>query len=231
MRVRQFVSHGAHRDATRHCPGHRHRRRPPLPPRRSGFGTRRPPPTHRGYTMARPGDGHRSVPGRAAGDAPGARALLGDGLRLAEGGGDAERPAAVRDRDGRGRHPVRARPVPASERAAADHDPRLARLRRRTPEGHWSAHRSHRAWRSRGGRRPSRARVDAQLRLLGQANGVGLGSRPDGARLGRAHEAAGVHPLRLTGRRLGHDHLRSDGGAGATGPAGHPHQHAGGGAA
>ena len=36
----------------------------------------------------------------------------------------------------------------------------------------------------------------------------------------------GIHALRVSGRRLGRDHLGGDGGAGANGAAGHPHQHA-----
>ena len=51
--------------------------------------------------VAREGDRRGSVAGRAARDDPGARALLGDGLRLAQVRGEAERPAAVHHRDRR----------------------------------------------------------------------------------------------------------------------------------
>ena len=50
---------------------------------------------------------------RAAGDDAEARALLGDGLRLAQGRGEAERPAAVHDRDRRARHPLHPRALEA----------------------------------------------------------------------------------------------------------------------
>ena len=43
----------------------------------------------------------------------------GDGLRLAEGGGEAECPAAVRDDDRRTRHPLHSCPLSSSERHAA----------------------------------------------------------------------------------------------------------------
>ena len=43
--------------------------------------------------------------------APGAGALLGDGLRLAQGRGEAQRPAAVHDRDRRSGHSLHPRPL------------------------------------------------------------------------------------------------------------------------
>ena len=48
--------------------------------------------------------------------------------------GEAERAAAVHDRDRRPRHPLHPRRVAARERAAADHHPRLARLGHRDAE-------------------------------------------------------------------------------------------------
>ena len=60
---------------------------------------RRPSPTHRGDAVARAGDGRGSIARRAARDDAGARALLGDGLRLAQVRGEAERPAAIHHRD------------------------------------------------------------------------------------------------------------------------------------
>ena len=162
----------------------RSRRSPPLPHQHSGRGTRRPSPTRGGDTVARPGDGHGSIPGREAGEDPVARPLLGDGIRLAEGGGEAECLAAVCDRDRRAGHSVHPRPLPPSERLAADHHPWLARLDPRTPEGHWSAHRSHGLWRTRGGCLRPRAALDARLWLLGQTDtalaGVPTASRAPG---------------------------------------------------
>ena len=49
-------------------------------------------------------------------------------------GGEAERLAAVHDRDRRARHPLHPRQVAARGRAAADHHARLARLDRRDAE-------------------------------------------------------------------------------------------------
>ena len=105
---------------------------------------RRPPPAHRRHAVARPGDGRRPVAGRAAREAAGARPLLGHGLRLAQGRGEAQRPAAVHDRDRRRRHPLHPRPLASSERPAADHDAWLARLGVRAAQDHRSADRSRR---------------------------------------------------------------------------------------
>ena len=157
---------------------------PPLPRQRSRGAARRPPPAHRRHAVARPGDGQRPVAGHAARETPGARALLGHGLRLAKGGGEAERPAAVHDRDRRGRHSLHPRPLEASECPAADHDARLARLGHRAAQDHRSAHRSHGAWRKRRGRLRPRHPVDARLRLLRQADrtraGIPTASRAPG---------------------------------------------------
>ena len=54
-----------------------------------------------------------SIAGRAARDDAEARALLGDGLRLAQGRGAAQRPAAVHHRDRRARHSFHSRPFEA----------------------------------------------------------------------------------------------------------------------
>ena len=51
--------------------------------------------------------------GVAAGDGAGARPLLGYRLRLAQGRGETKRPAAVHDRDRRGRDPLHPRQVAA----------------------------------------------------------------------------------------------------------------------
>ena len=84
----------------------------------------------RGDALAHQGARRRSVAGRAAGDAAGARPLLDDRVRLAQVRGETERVAAVHDRDRRGGHPLHPRQVTARERVAADHDARLARLGR-----------------------------------------------------------------------------------------------------
>ena len=63
----------------------RRQHHPPLPRRRPGRGSRRAPPARRGDPMTRPGDRHRPVPGRAAGEDPGTGALLGDGYLLQRG--------------------------------------------------------------------------------------------------------------------------------------------------
>ena len=65
-------------------------------------GARRPAPPPRGDPLAQRGARRRSVAGRAAGDAAGARPLLGDRLRPAPGRGEAQRAAAVHHRDRRG---------------------------------------------------------------------------------------------------------------------------------
>ncbi len=54
-----------------------------------------------------------------------------------------------------------------------------------------------------GGRLRRRSALHAWLRLLGEAEAHGLGTGPDGARVGRADEAPGIPALRVTGRRLG----------------------------
>ncbi len=54
---------------------------------------RRPAPAHRGDALAQQGARRRSVAGRPAGDDAGARALLGERLRLRQARGEAERAA------------------------------------------------------------------------------------------------------------------------------------------
>ena len=84
---------------------------------------------------------------------------------------------------------------------------------------------------TRRGRLRRRHPVDARLRLLRQADGHRLGSRPHRASLGRADEAPRLHPLRRPGRRLGLARLQRDGAPGAGRIARHPHQLAGDGTA
>jgi hypothetical protein len=92
------------------------------------MGSRRPPPSHRRDTLAQQGARRRSVTGRAVGDAAGVRPLLGGRLRLAQGRGEAQRAAAIQNRDRRGGHPLHPRQVASRERVAVDHDPWLAGL-------------------------------------------------------------------------------------------------------
>ena len=213
-----------HTDADRRGPGRRH---PLLPRQLPGGGPRRPPPAHRSHAPAREGDRLRRHPGRASSDDRGARPLLGQRLRLRPRRGEAERPAAVHDGDRRPRHPLHPRQVAPRERAADDRHARLAGLRDRDPRCRAPAHRSDGARRERGGRLPPGDPLDTGLRLLGQAGHDRLGSRPHRACLDGADEAPGVHAVRRPGRRLGRDHHRPDGRAGAAGAARDPHQHAG----
>ena len=75
-------------------------------------------------------------------------------LRLAHMRGEAQRAAAVHDRDRRGRDPLHPRRKSAPrECAAADHHARLARLGGRDARGRRPAHRPNRARRARRGRR------------------------------------------------------------------------------
>ena len=156
-----------------------------------------------GDALAEQGARRRSLAGRAAGDHEGARPLLGERLRLAQGRGEAERAPAVHDRDRRGRHPLHPRPVAARGRAAADHDPRLARLGDRAARDHRPADRSDGARRQAGGRVPPRAAVPPRLRLLRRADRDRLVLRPRRAGLGGADAPPRLHPLRRPGRRPG----------------------------
>ena len=92
--------------------------------------------------------------------------------------GAPERAAAVHDRDRRRRDPLHPRPLAARGRAAADHDPRLARLGDRAAGLDRAAHRPDRARRQRRGRVPPRAAVHSRLRLLGRAHRARLGPWP-----------------------------------------------------
>ena len=177
--------------------------------------------------VARARDGQRRLAGRAARDDAGARALLGDRLRLAQVRGETERPAELHHRDRRAGHPFHSRPLPARGRAAADRHPRVARLDHRAAEDHRAAHRSHGARRERIRRLPSGDSLAAGPRVLRQADDHRLGSRPHRTRLGRADEAARIHPVRRPGRRLGRGGHADDGCPGGSGAARHSLQHAG----
>ena len=110
------------------------------------------------------------------------------------------------------------------ERAAADHDPRLARLGHRAARDGRPAHRSDRARRQRRGRLPPRAAVRARIRLLRRADRARLGPGRDRAGLGRADAPPRLHPLRRPGRRRRRRRHRRDGPPGARGADRHPHE-------
>ena len=80
-------------------------------------------------------------------------------------------------------------------------------------------------WRHRCGCLPRGHSVDAGLRVFRQADHDRLGRRPHRACLGGADEAPWIHEIRGAGWRLGRDHHRIHGRAGAAGIAGHSHQH------
>ena len=82
-------------------------------------------------------------------------------------------------------------------------------------EDHRPTDQSDRTWREGGGRFRRGDSVDAGLRVFGQADHYRLGPRPHRACLGRADEAPRLHEIRGARRRLGRDHRRSDGRAGA----------------
>ena len=132
--------------------------------------------------------------------------------------------APVHDRDRRRRHPLHPREVGARERAAADHDARLARLGHRAARGRRPAHRPDRARRTRRGRVPPRAAVPPRLRLLGRADGGRLGPRPHRAGVGGADAPPRLHPLRRPGRRRRRLRHRRDGPPGTRGTGRHPHE-------
>ena len=142
------------------------------------------------------------------------------------GRGEAERRAAVHDRDRRSRHPLHPRQVAARERVAADHHARLARLDHRDAQRRRPAHRPDGLRRRRGGRVRRGGSLDARLRVLRQADDDRLGPGPHRRRLDRADAAPRLHALRRAGRRLGRPDHRRDRGQGTAGAARHPLQHA-----
>ena len=145
-----------------------------------------------------------------------------------QGGGEAECLAAVRDDDRRARHPLHSRALSSSECPAADHDPWLAGLGLRAPQGHWSAHRSHRP--TAGARRtPSISCCPRCPATASRPSRQSTGWGPD--RIARAWDVLmkrlGYTRYVSQGRRLGLGRRGRDGASGAGGAAGHPRQHAG----
>ena len=149
------------------------------------LGVGRASQTHSGDTVARPGNRDGHIARRAARDDAETRALLGDGLRLAQMRSETERPAAFHHRDRRARHSFHSRPFETRECAAAHRYARMARLDHRAAEDHRPADRSHGTWRERIGRVRPRDPVDAGLRILGQADhapaGIPSASRAPGS--------------------------------------------------
>ena len=88
-----------------------------------------------------------------------------------------QRTAAVHHRDRWRGHPLHPRALAARGRAAADHDPRLARLGDRTARDRRPADRPDRARRRRRGRVPPGSAVDTRLWLLRQSRGNSAGTR------------------------------------------------------
>ena len=216
---------GCQRRQVRGCHGD-----PSVPGGGSPGAARRSAPPGRGDALAHPGARRRPLAGRAAGHAPGARPPLDDRVRLEPLRGEAERAAAVQDRDRRRRHPLHPRQVAARGRAAADHDPRLARLGRRAAGHDRPADRPDRPRRQPRGRVPPRAAVLAGLRLLGRADRARLGRQPRRARVGGADAPSRLPPLRRPGRRRGCARHGPDGPPGGRGPGRLPPEPAHGGA-
>ena len=176
-----------------------------------------------GDALALPGAGRRSVAGRAVGDDQGARPLLEDRVRLAQGRGKAQCLAAVHNRDRRGGHPLHPRQIGARERAAADHDHGwpgsvVEMIARRPPD------RPYRARRQCRGCLPPRAALPARVRVLRRAGRDRLGPGPHRAGVGRADAPPWLHPLRRPGRRRGRRRHRRDGSPGTRGADRHPHE-------
>src|SRR2546428_2621010 len=79
-----------HHDAARHPTRDRNRHHPPLPVSRLGRGPRGTPPADQSDEVARKRARRRFLAGRAARDDAEARPLLDDGIRLAQGRGEAQ---------------------------------------------------------------------------------------------------------------------------------------------
>jgi len=122
------------------------------------------------------GDRHRCIPGRTARNHAETGPLLGDRLRLAQGRGQTQRPAAIHHHHRRPGHSFHPRPLQASQRGwPINRHPRLAGIDHRADEDHRPAHRSHRLWWARGGCLRRGDSVDTWLRLFRQADHDRLG--------------------------------------------------------
>src|ERR1700722_19696743 len=94
--------------------------------------------------MARTRNRLGCVARRAASDGSGARALLGDRVRLAQDRGETECPSPVRDRDRWTGHSFHPCAFEAQKRIAADCDAWMAGLDHRADEDYRSADEPHR---------------------------------------------------------------------------------------
>src|SRR5829696_7712310 len=197
-------------------PGGSHDRRAPAVPRgdpRQGPG--RPARPAGPHPLARRAARRRLGRRRAPRLPAPARRLLGDRLRLAGPGGQAQRPAPVHDRDRRADHPLPACPLARAGRPAAAHQPRLPELGGRVPRGHRPALRPQGPRRRPGRRLPPGGPLPARLRVLHPGPRARLGPGPDHGRLRRADGQARVRPLRRPRWR----HRRRDLGRARRGPA------------
>ena len=179
---------------------------------------RRPSPPRARDALARQGNGRRPIAGRAAGEAAGARSLLGHGLRLAQGWKrDSMRCRSSSRRSTgvdihfihvRSRHP-NALPVIITHGWPGSV---IEQLKIIGPLTDPTAY---------GGR--AEDAFDVVIPSMpgygfsGKPTEHGLESRPHRARLGRADEAPRLHALRRPGRRLGLARLERDGAPGAAG--------------
>jgi pimeloyl-ACP methyl ester carboxylesterase len=189
---------------------------------------RRPPPAHRGDTVARQGNGHGCIARRAARDDAEARALLGDGLRLAQVRGEAERPAAVHHRkiDGLDIHFIHVRskhenalPVIVTHGWPGSI---IEQMKIIDPLTNPTA--------------MAGAAEDSFDVVIPSLPGYGFSGKPTAPgwtpsasrqSVGDADATPRLHTVRGAGRRLGQCRLGGDGPAAAAGIARHSHQHGG----
>ena len=205
-------------------PDNGRRRHPALSPRSPRRFSRRPAPADRRYPLAHRRARRRSLTGRTAQPAPGARPLLDERLRLAQMRGPVERAPAVPDRDRRRRHPLHPRALASRRRIAGDHHPRVARLGHRDARGHRAADgpdgaRGHRRRRLRRG-----DPIDSRVRLLVRADRARLVRGARRAGVAEADGAPRLQAVRGPGRRPGRLRHRRDGPPGAARAPRHPHQ-------
>ena len=179
--------------------------------------------------MARPRDRRRRVAGRAAGDDAGARALLGDGLRLAQGRGEANAlPQFITEIDGVDIHFIHVR---------SKHDDALPMIVTHGWPGSIIEQLKIIEPADRSRRRTAARAADAFDVVIPSLPGHGFSGqadrRPAGTRSASPVRGSmlmqrlGYDAVRGAGRRLGECGHGADGAAAPAGIARHPHQHAG----
>ncbi len=203
-----------------------HERRSTVPHRHPGGPARRPEATSARDALARRGNARRLVAGHTSRLRAGGLRVLGRTLRLARDRSATQSLPAVHDRHRRRRHPWPARAEPAAGRPARRDHARMARLRRRVPQGDRAARGPDCARRQRGGRVPRRLPVAAGLRVLRKADAAGMGRRKDRRGVGRAHDPARLRALGRAGWRLGIGRHDGDRHPGSRPLHRHPPQHA-----